>query len=92
MVLTSLLFLRSLRSIVMTDLSLVSFDDIWEELKNRYEVVVVLTIKNIDRNREARSMNSAGGRYSCLGLVAYAQDRILYDIERDDTDDATYEP
>jgi len=68
----------------MSDLSLVPLEDIWNELRNRYEAIVLLTVKDMDKHREARTMNSDGGRYACLGLVTYAQDRILDDIAKDD--------
>lgn len=57
----------------MTDLSLVSMDDIWDELKKRNEAVVLIDMKTLDKDRESSQVSYKGGQFTCLGLVEKAK-------------------
>ncbi len=56
----------------MTDLSLVSMDDIWEELKKRNDAVVLIDLKSHDEQRESSQISYKGGQFTCLGMVQKA--------------------
>ena len=68
----------------MSDLSLVPLQEIWDELRKRYDAVVLLDLIDMDKDREARGLNYNGSLYACLGLVKYAEAAILADIQRGD--------
>ena len=64
----------------MTDLSLVSMDDIWEELKKRNEAVVLIDMKTLDNNRESSQISYKGGQFTCIGLIKKAEAYIMKSI------------
>ena len=62
------------------DLSLVSGDEIWEELKLRYDGVVLSTIKNMDEKSEGIQISFYGGKALCMGLCEHTKDKILEEM------------
>lgn len=62
------------------DLSLVSMDDIWEELKKRNEAVVLIDMKTLDNNRESSQISYKGGQFTCIGLIEKAKAYIMKSI------------
>ena len=61
------------------DLSMVLMDDIWEELKNRFDAILLVDLKNYDDTREGAKISYKGGKFVCMGLADYAKERILID-------------
>jgi len=65
----------------MNDLSLVSLDAIWEELKNRFDGVILCTVKNRDNVHEERQLSFSGGKFTCIGLAEFAKYKLLQEVE-----------
>jgi hypothetical protein len=63
----------------MSDLSLVSMDDIWDEIKKRFDCVLLVDLKSIDSNREGAQVSFHGGKFACIGLAQYAVSKIMRD-------------
>lgn len=63
----------------MIDLSLVSMDEIWEELKKRFDAVLLVDLKTYDSEREGAQISFKGGKFICIGLAEYAKKKILDD-------------
>ena len=63
----------------MSDLSLVSMDDIWEELKRRFDAILLVDLKSYDEHREGAKISYKGGKFICMGLADYAKEKILID-------------
>ena len=61
------------------DLSLVSMDDIWEELKKRFDACLLVDLKEYDEQREGAQISYHGGKFICIGLAEYAKEKILKD-------------
>jgi hypothetical protein len=61
----------------MTDLSLVSEEDLWEEMKKRHHAAVLVTLKSYDVNREGIMVSYCGGRYACIGMAQYAMAKMM---------------
>jgi hypothetical protein len=55
----------------MTDLSLVSMDDMVAEIKSRFDIVVIITCKHRDRESDLVNYNFQD-KIGCLGLVRIA--------------------
>ena len=68
----------------MEDLSLVSADAIWEELKNRYDGVILCTVKNKDNKHEERQLSFSGGKFICIGLAEYSKYKLIDSCEDED--------
>lgn len=60
----------------MTDLSLVLEDELWEELKKRYDACVLVTLKTLDGKRESSQVSWHGGKFVCMGLAEVIIERI----------------
>ena len=67
----------------MDDLALVSLDAIWEELKNRYDGVILCTVKSRDNKNEERQLSFSGGKFICIGLAEYTKYKLIKECERD---------
>ena len=63
----------------MIDLSLVPMEDIWDELKKRFDAVVLIDLKEYDSNREGAMVSFKGGKFACIGLTEYAKRKIIDD-------------
>ena len=68
----------------MTDLSLVSEDELWEEIKKRNDACVLVTLRTLDNQRESSQIVYAGGKFICMGLAERTKYRILAEIEGDE--------
>ena len=64
----------------MNDLSLVSMDEIWEELKKRNEAVVLVDMRTLDQERETSQLSYKGGQFVCLGMLEGAKAQLLRDM------------
>lgn len=64
----------------MIDLSLVLMDDIWEELKKRYDGIILTIIKSRDNSHEESQVSFSGGKFTCIGLAEHTKDKILEDL------------
>lgn len=60
----------------MSDLSLISSDELWEEICRRNTVVVMATLKEYDDKREAVQVSFSGGKFSGIGLATHLLDVI----------------
>lgn len=63
------------------DLSLVTFDEIWDELKSRYDLVVVITSKDLDGKNDASEICYSGGKLASIGACEHARDKILRSMD-----------
>ena len=61
----------------MLDLSLVPMDDIWTEIKNRFDAVLLVDLKSYDSDREGCQISYKGGKFICIGLAEHARNKIL---------------
>lgn len=59
------------------DLSLVSFDEIWQELCKRYDGLILCYVQNRDNANEVWQINFYGGRFTCIGLAKACEHKIL---------------
>jgi len=66
------------------DLSLVLLDEIWEELKKRYDGCILTTLKNRGDGTEEIQINYYGGKFTCIGLAEKTKDRILQSTREGD--------
>ena len=64
-----------------TDLSLILFDDIWEELKKRYDAVVLITYKSLTDIDSDIGISYYGGKALCAGLSEAAKIKMLKSLE-----------
>ena len=64
----------------MTDLTLVLEDDLWEEMKKRYEGFIFVTLNTLDKSRESIKINYHGGKSICIGLAELCKKRIIEDF------------
>ena len=62
------------------DLSLVPMDDIWEELKKRNDAVVLIDMRNLDKERDSSQISYKGGQFTCLGMVEKAKAHLLKEM------------
>lgn len=60
----------------MIDLSLVSEDDIWEEISKRNCAAILVTLKGYDDNREGVQVSFSGGKFTCIGLAQHVLGKI----------------
>lgn len=63
----------------MIDLSLVSEEEMWEELKKRNTSVILITLKGYDDNREAVAVSYCGSKFMCIGLAEHCVSKIMQD-------------
>ncbi len=64
----------------MIDLSLVSFDEIWEELCKRYSGLILCWVNEGEINKtEAFQLNYHGGKFTAIGLADALRHKILHD-------------
>ena len=64
----------------MTDLTLVLEDDLWEEMKKRYDGFIFVTLANLDKHIETIKINYHGGKSTCIGLAELCKERIIEDF------------
>ena len=62
------------------DLSFVSMDEIWEELKKRHDAVVLIDMISLDADREQSQTSYKGGKFVCIGLLEKAKAQIMKEI------------
>jgi len=65
----------------MIDLSLVLKDEIWEELKKRYDAVILITYKDLNGNDSDIGIDYYGGKALCAGLSEVAKIKMLKSLE-----------
>jgi hypothetical protein len=58
------------------DISLVTNEDIWHELKKRHDAIILVTLNTYDQNREAVQISFCGGKFTCLGLAEHCINKI----------------
>ena len=63
------------------DLSLVLKEDIWEELKKRYDAVVLITYKDLTNEDSDIGISYYGGKALCAGLSEVAKRKMLKSLE-----------
>lgn len=68
----------------MVDLSLISMDDIWEEIKKRFDAVVLIDMRTLDDTRESSQISYKGGQFTCLGMVEKAKSELLFKMSEED--------
>ena len=62
------------------DLSLVSMEDIWDELKKRHDAIIMVDMKTLDGERESSQISYKGGQFTCVGLLEKAKAKLLKDM------------
>lgn len=60
----------------MSDLSLVLWDDICEEIKKRYDGFIFIGVKNLDGKSDSLHMDFGGGKTQVLGLLEWGADKM----------------
>lgn len=65
------------------DLTLVSTDDLIDELQSRCDAMVLVYRKDIDQNIDQTYCNCWGGKGVALGLLEYGKLKVSRDITRD---------
>lgn len=70
----------------MKDLSLVSDDEIWEEISKRNCSAILVTLKQYDDRREGVQVNFCGGKFTCIGLAEHCLTKILDEASNPDDD------
>ena len=73
----------------MTDLELISTNDLIEELKNRSECLVIAhnTPDKIDNSKQTINYAYRGDWLTCLGLLDYAREELIKYNQREDEED-----
>lgn len=70
----------------MSDLSLISLGDLWEEICKRNSVVIMATIKVYDDNREAVQILFHGGKFTGIGLAKHVLNTLEEEAISEDDD------
>lgn len=68
----------------MSELSLVSEDDLWAEIQKRNCTAIMVTLKTYDSEREACGVYYWGSRFTCRGLAEHLIDTLAMDTFCDD--------
>lgn len=61
----------------MIDLSLVSFDEISEELKKRFNAFIFHGVKNLTNEEDQFLADYQGGKAHCIGLCEILKTKIM---------------
>jgi hypothetical protein len=69
---------------IMTDLSLVPMDDMVDEITKRFDTVVILTRKQLEKNKDDINYHFRD-KVGCIGLMTIAIKQISDDYLRDET-------
>lgn len=62
------------------DLSLVLDDEMWKELCRRYDSVILITYRNLEKGFDSTSMSYHGGKALCVGLCRHMEDKLLSEM------------
>lgn len=72
-------------------LSLVSTEDLWNEMCGRFDACLFIYQNNLDRKDEESQFWFKGGKYTCLGLVIAAkvsiEDSVRAGMKCDEVED-----
>ena len=71
----------------MTDLSLVTLEEITEELKKRYKCFVVITNTSFNKETEMEDVYWDGGCATAVGLCEWAKNHILDGMPKPEKDE-----
>lgn len=63
-----------------SDLSLVTNDEMWEELKRRHDGVVLIMHRDINKHQTDTLYWFSGGKHLCLGLVRSVEHALRHDL------------
>jgi len=66
------------------DLSLVLDDELWEEIKKRFDGAILTTVRDINGKHEAIQISFCGGKAQAIGLAERTRDKILSDMRNDE--------
>lgn len=70
------------------DLTLVTIDEMWDEIKKRNDAAVLVTLKNVDDQSEVSDTFYDGGKYTCVGLCEGMKEKILKNLIADEEEEA----
>lgn len=68
------------------NLSLITDEQLWNELSKRNTAAIMVTLKKYDSDREAVHVFYSGGKFTCLGLAEHCHNKIA-DAMADNDDD-----
>ena len=64
----------------MTNLSLISVDDLWEEIKRRNDAAVLITVKDRGDDTEEHRGFHSGSKFACIGLVTFFREKVIGEL------------
>ena len=64
----------------MSELSLVSIDDLIAEIYRRTDALIIGYLQSLDKKQEATQFYYFGGRYTAIGLARHMQMKIENEI------------
>jgi hypothetical protein len=67
----------------MSDLSLVTMDEIWKELCTRNDACIFAAVKNPTAEEEESHFFYYGGQFTAIGLASQLKEKINYKLIKD---------